>query len=231
MKHLMSLAAAGAILLGLCSPCLAGTPRLVIEQPVFDFGQIQEGQKASHVFRFSNQGDAPLLIQRVRSSCGCTGALLSARKIPPGKTGEVRITFNSNGMRGKVVKGIYVYSNDPVEKMARFQIRGTVLPEIGIRPGQVRLTQMKPDQPKQVEVILTNGGQRTIFLSNLRTSAANIAAELSTPRLTPGTTARLTVTVTMPAGKKHLSGYILLSTSSPHTPKLRIPVYGTRKRP
>jgi hypothetical protein len=231
MKNLISLASAGVILLGLCSLCLAGNPRLAIEQPVFDFGQIQEGQKVSHIFRFSNQGDAPLLIQKVRSSCGCTGALLSAKEIPPGKSGEARITFNSNGMRGKMVKWIYLYSNDPVEKMARFQIRGTVLPEIGIRPSRIRLTQLKPGQPAQSEVILTNNSPRAVFLSNLKASSAAIAPEISATRLAPGETARLTVTVAMPADEKHLSGYVLLSTSTPHTPKLRIPVYGTCKNP
>jgi hypothetical protein len=227
MKNLLSLAAAGALLLGLPSLCLAGNPRLAIEQPAFDFGQIQEGENVSHIFHFSNQGEAPLLIQRVRSSCGCTGALLSAKKIPPGKTGEVRITFRSSGMRGKVVKWVYLYSNDPVETMARFQIRGTVLPEIDVQPARLRLPQIRSGHPEQAEITLTNGGRQAIFLSHLKTSSTTIVAKLSASRLAPGETARLTVTVTMPADKKHLSGYVLLSTSSPRTPKLRIPVYGS----
>jgi len=64
-------------------------PNLVVEQPVFDFGEVAQGDKVPHTFKFRNDGDKPLYIDRVKSSCGCTAALLSAKTLAPGESGEI----------------------------------------------------------------------------------------------------------------------------------------------
>ncbi len=89
-------------------------PDLQVATPTFDFGEIYQGEKVPHVFEFSNQGDEPLLIDRVRSSCGCTAVLVSQKNIPPGGKGELKATFDSSRFRGAISKTIYLYSNDPV---------------------------------------------------------------------------------------------------------------------
>ncbi len=40
-------------------------PNLVIEQPTYDFGEVSQGQMVRHSFSFSNDGDDPLLIEKV----------------------------------------------------------------------------------------------------------------------------------------------------------------------
>lgn len=53
-------------------------PNLVVELPTFDFGEVPQGQTVRHSFSFNNDGDEPLLIEKVHSSCGCTAALVLA---------------------------------------------------------------------------------------------------------------------------------------------------------
>ena len=37
-----------------------------------DFGELDEGPKATHEFSFTNVGKEPLIITNARASCGCT---------------------------------------------------------------------------------------------------------------------------------------------------------------
>lgn len=225
MKNLFALSSALLLLFGFFCPALAA-PQLVTPQPAFHFGTIAEGDKVHHVFTFTNQGDQPLIINRVRSTCGCTGTLLSQKEIPPGESGEIKTVFNSSGMRGPIVKWIHVYSNDPINPKVRLQINGVVQPEIDFTPRRLRLTGMEPGEKHEALVTLTNNSEQPIFLSHLTTTPAVLSARLSETRLEPGGTANIKISFEIPTGKTHQNGYISLKTSSPRTPKIRIPVFG-----
>lgn len=77
-----------------------------------DFGTFKESDgDVSYVFEVKNVGDAPLVITRVMSSCGCTTPSFSKEPIAPGKTGQVTVTYNPTGRVYPFVKTISVYSN------------------------------------------------------------------------------------------------------------------------
>lgn len=88
-------------------------PRLKFEAEKHDFGKVKQGQSVTYEFIFENQGDAPLFIEKVETSCGCTAALLSEKNIAPGKKGKIKSTFDTQGYGGRVTKYIFVESNDP----------------------------------------------------------------------------------------------------------------------
>jgi len=93
----------------------AGQPRIKFKETAWDFGKVKQGEVLSHEFVFTNEGDAPLLIQKVSTSCGCTAALVSAEKVQPGKDGRIEVKFDTRGYGGQVKKLVYVDSNDPNE--------------------------------------------------------------------------------------------------------------------
>jgi hypothetical protein len=88
-------------------------PKMIFEHESWDFGRVNQGEMLTHVFPFSNEGNDALHINRVRTSCGCTAALVSEEKVLPGKTGEIKVDFNTQGYEGEVSKYIYVETNDP----------------------------------------------------------------------------------------------------------------------
>jgi hypothetical protein len=58
------------------------------EEETFDFGSIkEENGPVEHKFVFTNNGNAPLIIDGVRASCGCTTPGWSKEPIPPGEKG------------------------------------------------------------------------------------------------------------------------------------------------
>jgi Protein of unknown function (DUF1573) len=82
------------------------------EKATYDFGEIFQGDKVEHTFRFTNVGDQDLLITNVQVSCGCTTPKGWPRDpIPPGEGGELTVAFNSAGKMGKQNKVITVTSN------------------------------------------------------------------------------------------------------------------------
>ena len=77
-----------------------------------DFGTISEGDgPVTYVFTLKNVGNAPLVLTRVISSCGCTTPSFSKDPIAPGKEGKVTVTYDPTGRIYPFVKTISVYSN------------------------------------------------------------------------------------------------------------------------
>ncbi len=76
-----------------------------------DFGEIAEGEKVSHRFKFKNVGKYPLIIESVKPSCGCTTPNYSKDPVPPGEEGFIDVEFNSKGRSGKQTKSITIRAN------------------------------------------------------------------------------------------------------------------------
>ena len=74
---------------------------LVFEEDTYDFGEIMEGEKVVHVYKFNNTGKEPLVISNAKGSCGCTVPEWPREPIPVGGSGEIRVQFDSKG-KGKV---------------------------------------------------------------------------------------------------------------------------------
>ena len=88
-------------------------PTISLSEEEWDFGKIKEDERPVHIFTIKNTGREELIISRVRSSCGCAATMLSSDNIQPGKSTELKVTFNPTGYNGLVKKDIYIESNDP----------------------------------------------------------------------------------------------------------------------
>jgi uncharacterized protein (DUF58 family) len=199
-------------------------PRLQAEAALFNFGQVAEGSKTEHTFRFQNTGDSPLIISKVRSSCGCTAALLSAKELAPGEWGELKTTFNSRGFQGAVTKTVYVYSNDPDQQKSGFRLQGVVQKELLVTPARLQFSAGKDKAPFAATINLRNDGTTQLFLFDLKTTSGELQADLSSAQLAPGESAEIAVRLAPDTDKHRFAGYVTLRTSSPRTPTVRIPV-------
>jgi len=103
---------AAVVLLAAAGPAQSGKPRAVFKALSHDFGQLKQGDVVSHEFVFKNEGGAPLVVEKVETTCGCTAALVSEKKIAPGKDGRIKATFDTRGYSGRLSRYLYVVSND-----------------------------------------------------------------------------------------------------------------------
>ena len=95
-------------------------------QTTIDYGQIREGSEGLYNIEFKNLADHPIVINRVRSSCGCTVPSWSREPIEPGSGGKIQVKYNTE-LTGSFMKSVYVYSsaaNSPV----KLTVKGKVLP-------------------------------------------------------------------------------------------------------
>lgn len=94
----------------------------------YDFGNINEkGGRVSHTFKFVNTGYAPVKINDVITSCGCTQTNWISKPVSPNDTGYVNVVFDPDGRQGKLDKVITVMS-DGSPKSQVLAIKGTVYP-------------------------------------------------------------------------------------------------------
>jgi hypothetical protein len=85
--------------------------KLSFEKVEHDFGTIKEGEIVQHIFKFKNSGNSPLVITNASGTCGCTVPEWPKEPIAPGKSGEIKVSFNSKGKSGVEEKEVYVMAN------------------------------------------------------------------------------------------------------------------------
>lgn len=115
----------------------AEKPRMVFEEQKYDFGKIYTGNDVKHKFKFKNTGSGELIISNVKSSCGCTAALITKNKLLKNEEGEVEIRFNPGRFVGKVTKSIVVISNDQENPNYKLIISGEVVEEVSVNPKRI----------------------------------------------------------------------------------------------
>ncbi|MDR2292658.1 MAG: DUF1573 domain-containing protein [Prevotellaceae bacterium] len=91
----------------------AQTGQIVFESPLHDFGSNvpERGGSVTHRFLFTNKGDAPITIQSVKASCGCTTPAWTKEPVAPGEQGYVDATYNPRSRLGSFSKSLTVTSN------------------------------------------------------------------------------------------------------------------------
>ncbi len=97
----------------------------MLDSATYDFGTIQEGDVVEHTFNFKNDGELPLIINNITSSCGCTTPEWPREPIDPAQTSSIKVRFDSKNKSGPQVKTITVYANtDPA--YSEIKLRGIV---------------------------------------------------------------------------------------------------------
>lgn len=92
--------------------CLVGLaqPKATFDKKIHEFGVVLWKHPATATFTIKNEGDKPLVISNVTTSCGCTEAEWTKTPIAPGAGGTVTSTFDAKAL-GRFQKSIGVYCN------------------------------------------------------------------------------------------------------------------------
>jgi len=78
------------------APATKPLPKMTFEKDFVDFGMVKKGEKRTHVYKFTNTGDADLIIDLV-TACECTTLTYDKTKpYKPGDSGEIKAVFDSS---------------------------------------------------------------------------------------------------------------------------------------
>lgn len=100
--------------------------KIQFKTDTIDYGQVEKGSDGLRIFEFINTGTEPLIIQDVKSSCGCTVPEKPKDPIAPGASSVIKVKYDTKRV-GKIRKTVTVYSNAS-EPIKALKIKGEVMP-------------------------------------------------------------------------------------------------------
>ncbi|MDR0973181.1 MAG: DUF1573 domain-containing protein [Prevotellaceae bacterium] len=124
---------------------LSAQSRLLVENETLELGQVQWKHPLTFEYSVANDGNQPLVLTEVSTSCECAVADWTKNAIVPGGKGTITLTFQPD-MLGRFEKYVGVYSNAEPH-LQYFRFTGTVVEQVTdfarthpFEFGRVRLT-------------------------------------------------------------------------------------------
>lgn len=166
-KRLIAPALIVAVLaLAAAAPAQEQKPRAVFKATSHDFGKVKQGDVVSYEFTFRNEGGAPLVIDRVETTCGCTTAPVAEKTIGPGKEGRIKAIFDTRGYWGRQAKYIYVHSNDVQNPRRELSLIADIevppSPRIDVDRFNVDMGIVLEGEEPAAKIVIMSRGQREL---------------------------------------------------------------------
>lgn len=138
---------------------------ITFDKTEHDFGTINEGDQVETTFKFTNTGSAPLLISKIKGSCGCTVPENYPKEpIAPGGTGEFSVKYNSTNKPNLKTNTVTVTANtEKGREIVRIKAFATPNPELQAKREKAkaeREARMKKQQAAQKAAGATNGAAK-----------------------------------------------------------------------
>jgi len=200
----------------------SGKPKIVFECDAWDFGRVKQGDKAECEFLFRNDGRDVLVISRVETTCGCTAALVSDKRLEPGQKGRIKVAFSTAGYGGRVTKHVFVYSNDPSRQRVRLAVTADIetppQPRFEIAPYTAELGLLLEGESIETEVVLRNKGELELVVDCEHKSVRFFSGgrPASFPlRIAAGKEKTLSLKAALPGRRGVLREYVLFRSNDP----------------
>lgn len=100
--------------------------KLVCDEPVFNFGTVDQTAVITNVFLIRNEGDLTYVHKYVHTSCGCTKGQLEKRMIGPGETVKLTAVYQAKNRSGKQKKALRLIPMDSAEPALVLYLEGLV---------------------------------------------------------------------------------------------------------
>lgn len=200
-------------------PMAEGREAMAFERTTVTAEPIEEnGGAKSYTFSWRNEGRTPLVITRVRSTCGCAVAAYDREPVAAGAKGTVTVTYHPKGHPGAFRQRIFLYTQlDDTRPTAILTLAGEVIPSTRptyAYPHAKGSLLLKHDEVafaasrRGVESIeCLNGGDDTLHISvDTLLLPPCVRAEFVPAVLAPGGVGELTVRFDPSAGRapRHL---------------------------
>lgn len=100
--------------------------RLVCDEPVYNFGHVDQSAVITHVFKVRNEGDLSFMLKYVQTACSCTKGRMDKRVIGPGETAELTAVYTAARRKGLQKKSLKLISVDPAAPGLTVYLEGFV---------------------------------------------------------------------------------------------------------
>ncbi|MBM3469978.1 MAG: DUF1573 domain-containing protein [Armatimonadetes bacterium] len=105
-------------------------PAIALDPITLDFGHLSAPMVKTRTVVVRNIGRAPLRIEAISSSCGCTTGKMDATVISAGRAAQMRVAFDTvahGPQTGPARHAVYLRTNDPRNPEVEIEVRAVVL--------------------------------------------------------------------------------------------------------
>jgi len=228
----VALAAFSALPAAADATAVAGVPRARPLKMEHRAGQLEPGPQFTYTFPIRNEGTAPLNILRAEADCICVSPEFDA-VIDPGKTGSVRIRFDTKGRVGLMRKNVTVETNDPERPRFVLTLTAMLRLPVEVSPGTEIMLPLAAGEVTTTEIILHATQGKTLALGNVRASHPAVRPRVMSrkevaERVQEDLARTQIVLVSIPkslAGKA-FDAVLSIPTNSPKTPVVTVRLHG-----
>ena len=132
----------------LASPGWAA-PEAQVEPMEIDLGTVNAGSSFERFLTLTNVGDGTLVLEDVKTSCGCTAASVDGIvELGAGESEQIRVTFNSKNFEGPVTKKVTITTNAS-NKTTQVVLKADVYKPVRWEPKYVTLNKVSAKEPNE----------------------------------------------------------------------------------
>ena len=170
-----------------------GIPKIETSTVLYDIGTIPNDRAAEGEFAVFNRGTAPLIINKVTTSCGCTQGKAVETTIPPGGQTAIKVTVDPFRIpQFTSRKTLTISTNDPANPQVKVDVVARVEPELEWEPASIDFGVIERGQPAEATILIRQLQEAPLDLANIHVSGAEgnfTAASVARPESewkTPG---------------------------------------------
>jgi hypothetical protein len=196
-----------------------GAPKIVFEKTSHNFGVMVPNKYYDAEYKFTNAGNRELVITRTNATCGCTVPKLEKKNYAPGESGVIKVKYHAQKNAGSVTKNIQVYTNDPVTRMVKCYIRGSVEVAVAVEPKTLKFS-LKEENAGAVPIVVKSTTGKPFSISQVKDGAGAISFDFDPTQ--QATEFTLIPKVDLEKLKKRLVGSILITANTPDINQLSL---------
>jgi|HubBroStandDraft_5_1064220.scaffolds.fasta_scaffold07982_4 hypothetical protein len=109
-------------------------PKAATGPRVYEFGSMALNEEKKHTFSIKNAGQGPLDLEVGPSSCKCTVGTLSKKKVMPGESVDVELTWRGKELQTNFAQYATIWTSDPDAPDIQFKVYGKVVEKYVVIP-------------------------------------------------------------------------------------------------
>jgi hypothetical protein len=217
---------AAGLAFGLLTGALRAQAVKLLTPDTIEFGRVLEGQPVTGVIRLLNTGRAPIQIERIQASCGCTATQSEKMRIEPNDSTAVRYSIRTHGFRGVIRKSITVYFASKDIEPLHTVIQGTVFTEIEVSPSFIDFQSipLRADTTYKELISIQNYSEKPLQIKSVRTTSKFLTVTPPAATVPPGQSLTLRVSL-RPEKEVTEDADLWIETGLATRPRISIPVF------
>jgi len=162
-------------------------PKISVEEEIYDFGSVEPGQRVNHEFIIKNIGNAPLVVEKIKTSCGCAGASIQNNVIQPNHKEKLSVWYKARKISGETTQWVALLTNIQEHPDIMLHLKANVVPKFQSDPSIMNFGILDKNQlplTKKLRVMIDES-QQDIDIKSFNATSDN-SVTLNTKKLQSG---------------------------------------------